>query len=286
MTYALLDDSFYDAPSFAGAPNECIGVWAKGLAYCNRHLTDGFIPDRVAVVFLGRVDGSQLEQNDPEKLLAEMLNRQFWSRRKGGFAHVGYLDHNPSKAQVLARRASARDRKGRWKQGPLERVPGTRSERVLGTHPNPIRSNPIQSDDQSLREPASPALSTDEQTRIRAISKPPANANRGTRLIDGWGPTQVETPNSWHQIAREKAFSPDHVRDLLSGFRTYWAAQRGSKGQHVDWEAVWRNWLRRESPYRATGGYQRPLLAKQQEALPGEYDWSVAARAKAQGGDK
>ena len=41
-------------------------------------------------------------------------------------------------------------------------------------------------------------------------------------------------------------------------FRDYWSAQPGAKGRKTDWDATWRNWIRRafEQPHRAAA--QRP----------------------------
>lgn len=281
MTYALLDDGFYDAPKFADAENECIGAWAKGLAYCNRHLTDGFIPEHMARRFVERIPGtrSALVQADPETLIEELLNRQFWSRCKGGFRHVGYLDHNPSKAQVLARRESTKQRKDKWKEARAERVPGTRPERVLGTLPNPIQSNPIQSERESSAVAPPAALTSAEETRVRTLAKPPANQNRGTRLSDTWEPPQGDDGHSWREVARKRGLSESDVSRALAMFRDHWAASAGSNAVKRDWNAAWRNWLWKERPDSSTGVFRRPV-AKQEQAPAGEYDWYQAKLAR------
>lgn len=63
-------------------------------------------------------------------------------------------------------------------------------------------------------------------------------SDRATRLPDGWKPEP----------------EPELIRDLggdvaarreLEKFRDYWAGVSGAKGRKVDWQATWRNWLRR-----------------------------------------
>jgi hypothetical protein len=157
MTYALLDDGFYDCPTFALVPDDLVGIWAKGLAYCNRHLTDGWIPVPKALSFCVSVA--------PETVVERMIKTDLWAlgtgKKTGLVEHVGYLDHNPSKKEVLARRKAATDRKNKWKttaQGTRSATRsshdlGTCSDHDLGTLPNPIRSNPIQSDPTQRSKP-------------------------------------------------------------------------------------------------------------------------------------
>jgi hypothetical protein len=153
MTYALLDDGFYDSPTFINVPDDLVGVWAKGLAYCNKHLTDGLIPRSKVRSLCTTVD--------PDTVVSRMQNAGLWREKGDEIEHVGFLDHNPSKREVLSRRKATRERKDNWKRGKRnaspERVPETNTERVLGTLPDPIRSDPIRSDpkEEEEREPPS-----------------------------------------------------------------------------------------------------------------------------------
>jgi len=259
--YALLDDGFYDAPRFGNVPNECIGVWAKGLAYCNRHLTDGYIPERVARAFVERVPNATLEQSDPSNVLAEMVKSGLWKRLNGGFSHVGYLDHNRSKDAVLAMRESSKHRKEKWKLS----HPGTRSERDPGTVPNPIRSNPIQPNIESERASA-PAIET-------VVARKPRRSKAQTAMTEAWAPPQDETPNSWHQDARRHGLTTSEVETALQEFKLHYVA-RGEL--RADWVASWRTWLGRVRQYST--GVRRQLRpgngSHQQPAPAGQEGWA------------
>lgn len=61
---------------------------------------------------------------------------------------------------------------------------------------------------------------------------------RAQRLPDGWTPADDPV----HEEA--KAAHVD-LRRELDRFRDYWRAQGGAKGRKVDWQATWRNWVRR-----------------------------------------
>jgi len=77
------------------------------------------------------------------------------------------------------------------------------------------------------------------ERRSRPISKEITNT-RGTRLAKEWLPT----PESVSRIAID---APDINHDAEHPtFIDYWIAQPGAKGVKTDWDATWRNWMRRK----------------------------------------
>lgn len=119
MPYAQLDDGFYDHPRFEKVDDDLVGIWAKGLAYCSRHLSDGRIPKRIVYAFC--------VSTDPATVVMRMVASALWRDVGDAVEHVGYLDHNPSKAEVRAKQQGNKARKDRWKlaheEPPEERVP-------------------------------------------------------------------------------------------------------------------------------------------------------------------
>lgn len=79
---------------------EEFGLWSHGKVHCALHLTDGFIPDAAVRGFGACGRGP--------KIAHKLVAKGVWSRddERGGYVHLGYLDHNPSKADVLAARAA------------------------------------------------------------------------------------------------------------------------------------------------------------------------------------
>ena len=74
-------------------------------------------------------------------------------------------------------------------------------------------------------------------------TSPRKRADRATRLPDGWLPApepDLVSAVGGHQAAQRE----------LAKFIDYWAAASGAKGRKVDWQATWRNWLRRASEDR------------------------------------
>ena len=75
-----------------------------------------------------------------------------------------------------------------------------------------------------------------------AVSSP--KTTKGKRLPEDWTPART--------TANEKAeadHGPDWLRRQLDRFRDHWAAQSGTKGVKADWDATWRNWIRRATDF-------------------------------------
>jgi uncharacterized phage protein (TIGR02220 family) len=89
VTWAKLDDDFYDHPKIVATSNAAVGLHAKALSYCARHLTDGLLP-AAAVAMLG---GSPTETD-------ELLRNNLWRAHPSGFEIHDYLDYQPSRKSV------------------------------------------------------------------------------------------------------------------------------------------------------------------------------------------
>lgn len=58
MTWVRLDDEFGEHPKIAALSDSALALFVTGLAYCNRNLTDGFIPHPVGHGQLRYCDGN------------------------------------------------------------------------------------------------------------------------------------------------------------------------------------------------------------------------------------
>lgn len=98
----------------------------------------------------------------------------------------------------------------------------------------------------SLTEPSLTEPSLTEPNRKPTASSRKSDAPaapRGTRLPDGWQPSDDAV--AWGIKA---GFSDPQVRHVAEAFADHWRAQAGAKGVKLDWDATFRNWLRREDP--------------------------------------
>jgi hypothetical protein len=85
----------------------------SGLVYCNRHLTDGHVPASRLPALTPSYDVVHLD---------ELVAARLWETVDGGYSIAGFLEDQPSRAQVEARRAAWTERQGRHRHGV---TPGT-----------------------------------------------------------------------------------------------------------------------------------------------------------------
>lgn len=101
MSWVRIDDQFTDHPKLAAAGPVAGWVYISGLCYAARYLTDGFVPENIAL----RFDGSSRE------LLANLVKCSLFDRVEGGYMIHDYLEYNPPASKVKAEREAAKARK-------------------------------------------------------------------------------------------------------------------------------------------------------------------------------
>jgi hypothetical protein len=95
MPFGLTSDDFYDHPKVVDAPDSAIALWTRAQSYCMRHLTDGRVTDRQA---------RRLCDN-PEEGIKYLIESGLWERDDTGYRFHDWADYNPSRADILAKRA-------------------------------------------------------------------------------------------------------------------------------------------------------------------------------------
>jgi hypothetical protein len=127
MPWVRIDDHFDEHPKLAAVGPIGWGVWLAGLAYCNRNLTDGFIPYSVAegiggswkvrvpvpdepgveqIWSIDRGSGMHGETMDTQWVIDLLVSGGLWEEVVGGYRVHDYEDYQPTKAEVLAERAA------------------------------------------------------------------------------------------------------------------------------------------------------------------------------------
>lgn len=126
MPWVKLDDHFDENPKILKVGPLGMALWVSGLAYCNRNLTDGFIPSAIAVRMLSLEfshpgDGQPMtilvggeRADDDEQMgcvpsrfyIANMLvDAGLWDLAPGGYMVHDYQEFQPTRAQIEAERA-------------------------------------------------------------------------------------------------------------------------------------------------------------------------------------
>jgi hypothetical protein len=110
----------------------------------------------------------------------------------------------------------------------------------------PSRAEPRQAEGESLSLALEAPAPTVRGERRKATRASTGNATptadrvaKGSRLPEGWRPS----------LATVAMFRKDHRVDALAAlerFADYWKAAAGAKGLKADWEAAFRNWVRKD----------------------------------------
>jgi len=88
----------------------------------------------------------------------------------------------------------------------------------------------------------------------------PSISKKGTRLSPGWFPSSEDHSVAVATLNRQRADAE------VAKFRDYWVAKAGKDGCKLDWDATWRNWVRRaaEGPAPKAGvaasGWKSPIV--------------------------
>lgn len=106
-----------------------------------------------------------------------------------------------------------------------------------------------------------------DDDRLPALveNKPPtANAapttKKGTRIPENWNPSRTDS-----NMKAEEGHDTGWLELELARFRDYWAGVAGAKGVKLDWDATWRNWVRRADDFKP----------QQQASTLGATDWKA-----------
>lgn len=102
MAWGRLDDSFDAHRKVRRAGLEATGLHARALSYCAGALTNGHVDPEWLEERAGRRSG---------KLAEQLVAAGLWEPNSDGYVIHDYLDYNPSREQVEAKRRRDSERK-------------------------------------------------------------------------------------------------------------------------------------------------------------------------------
>lgn len=262
MAWFKVDDSLPGNAKMYEVPLDAIGLWVLAGAWSAQQLTDGYIPASVIPMLRGT-----------EANVKHLLEAKLWVASKQGFQFHDWDQYQPSADEVKRRRSKRAEagRKGGLKSG-VARRDAARSKREASA------SSKREAKNERASTPTRPDIDTDSLTSFESLSAQARETDAsdepeqprtqlGTRLPAGWFPARSDA---------NRAVEAGHDRDWLDGvlarFRDYWAATPGTKGRKADWDATWRNWVRREAEQQARNNHDQadPVAAGLARAERGE----------------
>jgi uncharacterized protein YdaU (DUF1376 family) len=115
-----------------------------------------------------------------------------------------------------------------------------------------VEENPVGSHSDTSGMPVVTQVKANQEP-ITINQEPKKSSNRGMRL-----PTDFVLSEDWISFCRKER-SDLFPEKVFEQFKDYWTAQPGQKGVKTDWDATWRNWVRRQNAPRT--GFVKPLSA-------------------------
>jgi hypothetical protein len=223
MSWVKLDDGFTDHPKIAHVG--AIGAWLQlqALCYCNRNLTDGFVPYSIAQSFLARgvvrtddrgVLWTLSEHSGHQGLdLAdvdwpgELVKAGMWEVVAGGYRIHNYDHYQPRKIEVLAERRKHADRQRNY----LRRKADAVTDGVTDAAPVPV----------------------------------PVTERTGSLSVRARAPRATQWPENF-TLTLDRA---EVARALRVDAAAEWAKFKDHAlkdgATHKNWDAAWRYWCRR-----------------------------------------
>jgi hypothetical protein len=153
--WVKLDDGIADHPKFFDAGRHlgrhgiarAFAVYVTGLAYSNKHLTDGFLSESVVKSF--KIDRNPCEIGE----VLSFADVGLWERVAGGWRIHDYHHHNPKSQDVKEKRGRDAERKRveraeRYTPRPKPVHPDSSALARARSRPDPV---PVQKDHAALR---------------------------------------------------------------------------------------------------------------------------------------
>jgi hypothetical protein len=221
VTWFKVDDKFHASeevmsiplPQRAGA----IGLWTLSGAWSSDHLKNGFVPVTHLETWGGTVEMAEV-----------LVTAKLWTRvGKRGYQFRNWAKWQITREQVESNREREREKKAGWRaakaaktEGSPDGVPGGQVPRPQVVPSIPTRPDPTRPDQERK-----------------------APAGRGSRV-----------PNDFKISDDMRAWAAQNtplvnVDSKLGEWRDYWAGVAGAKGVRTDWEATWRNGMRKQQEW-------------------------------------
>lgn len=216
VTWFKVDDGFWSHPKTATLSDAAVTLWVRAGAYSCQHLTDGVI-SRPVLRLVGTPDAAE-----------ELVAARLWLEDAEGWRFHDWDHYQPTKADVEAERAAARERMRERRRNKKGRFEGSSPEQPA----NVPEKFGVRSSTPTRPDPTRPSISNEIDEKPR---------KRGTRI-----PEPFMLTNDMREWAAIETPTVD-IDAATRRFVDYWRAETGAKATKLDWVATWRNWLRRDA---------------------------------------
>ncbi len=225
MTWVRIDDRFAQHPKVVAAGPLAMAMQVAALGYCNRELTDGFVPRAIARTLLD-MDPDAGVTADASSVIARLVEAGMWEVEHGGYRIHDYHEYQPSKEQVLRERELTR-----------KRVESFRERNAVGNAVTNGSVTPAPVPVSRTRIPVGPLPEPDSLGERASAQKPKIKTMQKTQVPETWA------PSSDHCLwARDQGFTQAEVTGETAKFVRH---HRSKGSTFKDIGLAWQNWMER-----------------------------------------
>ena len=191
VPWVRIDEEFTQHPKVVQVGPLGVALQVAALCYCNRNLTDGFVPRGVVRMLLD-FDGL----GDALQVANSLVKAGMWETVEGGYRVHDFETYQPSKERVLAERERLRQRVAKWRKKKRNAVGNAVTN--AGSNP-PVTHGPV---------PVTPGVGSgdprEETTGVLTVVEQarPKQANV-VAVFDAWKATLPR--GSRHELTEQRA---------------------------------------------------------------------------------
>lgn len=234
MTWVRIDDGFARHPKVVAAGPLAMAMQVAALCYCNRELTDGFVPRAVArtlldfevedgegrIWMMARTCGMQGDDVSAGWVIDTLVEAGMWREVPGGYVLHDYHEYQPTKEQVLRDREQGAKRQAAWRERQKEDERNAISNGVT----NGVSNGPVT--DAPYPYPVPTPVPIPEPTPTVGADAP-VRAKPRKRIPADWALTE-----ELREYATKHGIPDAMVDEVADEFKRYWVSDGRPK---ADW---------------------------------------------------
>jgi hypothetical protein len=235
MPWFMTDDKLHSHKKIVRATQAGVapmGLWVIAGSWSADQLTDGFIPEYIAI----RIDPLGWKENTTALVRAGLWVEDEHEEEAGWRFH-DWEDRQPTREAVMEKREQARDRMARVRANRKKSSPEVRAN-TSRTSAEPDE-NFARSSDSVRSTPALPSPTQPEGSKEPSSRTAAPRSTKGTRIHEPFPvtPEMVE----WFRAECPLVDGKYETEQFVD----YWAAKTGANATKLDWERTWKTWMRK-----------------------------------------
>jgi hypothetical protein len=226
---ASIDVNLPEDPAIVAAGPDCEHLFIRSILLAKRIMTDGLLHRRQALRAAQDLSAVVYGEVTAEQLCDRLVEHGLWTLEGDQYRIRAWLTWNKPADEIREAHDREKARKRAWAEERRQKdATETRREVDASTRRRATRSE---------GEGEGDSEGEGERGGLGGKDKPPKT--RGSRIPDPFPVT--DDMIAW---AQTEAPNVDWVAETKK-FKDHWLAQPGARGTKLNWNAVWRNWIRK-----------------------------------------